>query len=72
MAGTTAGIIGSHISVPGPSIVATTTLTEREVREIVRVEDQDTLDVLGAMLMELQRIALGMQVGTENELEVTE
>lgn len=70
MAGVTRAVIGTHLTATEPGSKASSAITAAEMRSIIEpgVEESNTL--LGSMDVALASIKLGMQIGTEEDLEV--
>ena len=65
----TAVIPAPTVNVAGPSI-SLTAITKAEMQEVMAAADQDTLNVLEEVRQVLESIKLGMQIATEEELEI--
>lgn len=70
MAGVSLSRVGEHRTITERLGVSTVTLTAAEMREIIHTEGQDPINVLESMLIELQSIKLGVQIGAEEDLEI--
>ena len=64
-------VVGTNINVCNPATPAGGTggLTASEVREIVRSEDVDTINLMNAQLVALQAIAMHLTLMTEEDVE---
>ena len=71
MAGVIQGVLGTHSICTEPTAVDTTAvLSSTALEGVISAEGQAGRDLLDNQLLELKRLVLGMQLLTEEELDI--